>query len=84
MHVGSIDHRCSALRSEPNQAGGPVGSGFLLGAEPAVGQLIITKLQGCDLGSVKRAAVEDEHQRVIPGTVRTDPIDHQQVCDVSL
>src|SRR6266702_2337995 len=44
--------------------------GVLPGEEPERGQLIVKQPETRDLARVQFAAIEDEHQRVVPGAVR--------------
>jgi hypothetical protein len=44
--------------------------GFILGEEPKRGQLVVQQPETGDAALVQDAAIEDEHQRVVPGAVR--------------
>src|SRR5437868_15545562 len=49
------------------------------GAEPECGQLAVNDFETGDLLVVQLAAVEDEHQRVIPRAMRRHPLDAEQL-----
>jgi hypothetical protein len=50
-----------------------------LGAEAKGVQLLVRNLDGVDLLGMKGAAVKDEDEGVVPGTVWRNPINPQEV-----
>ena len=73
-----VERACGALPDVRAQQLG----GLVAGAEAKGGQLVVGDPEGVDRGCGERTAVEDEHDGVVPWSVRRNPVDAEQGADL--